>query len=271
MLVDTHCHLNFEAFQADLEPVLERAQQVGVERFLVPATDLSTSQEAIHLAETYPQVFAAVGVHPTEALTWNDQTLPALRELARHPKVVAVGEIGLDTYWDRTSYEIQQAILARQLDLAAEAGLPVIIHCRNASDLNEGQASDDLIQILAGWQAKLAAEHSAIAGRPGVLHSFSGTVRGAQAAVELGFCIGITGPVTFRKAAVMQQVASDLPAQTLLIETDAPFLTPHPHRGKRNEPANVFFVAEKIAELRKVTIEEVAEVTSLNAERLFHW
>lgn len=262
-LADTHCHLYFELFNNDLEQVLERAAGAGVDRILVPGIDIATSQEAVRLAERYPQIFAAVGVHPNEAKSWDAQALDILGGLCAHPKVVAVGEIGLDYYRDYAPQALQRQVFWRQLELAAGQDLPVVIHNR--------QAAQDVLQILSDWRGRLLQAGLALAGRPGVLHSFSEDAAVAQQATAISFEIGITGPVTFRNAPDLRQTVSQLPAEHILIETDAPYLTPHPYRGERNEPAYVRYVAEKIAEIRGLPPETVATQTSSNAARLFRW
>ena len=193
-----------------------------------------------------------------------------LEALARQPKVVAIGEIGLDYYWDRAPVALQQAIFERQLDLAAELGLPVIVHVRDKSP-EDMPAMRDVLSIFKQWTAALAHHKPELAQRPGVLHSFSGDREAASNANQLNFRIGITGPVTYKKADRLRDVATSIPEDLLLVETDAPFLTPHPHRGERNEPALVRYVAEKIANIRQMNIETITEITSLNAERLFRW
>jgi TatD DNase family protein len=263
LLVDTHCHLTFDAFAEDLEEVLRRAWGAGVERVLIPGIDAATSRSGVALAEAFSELFAAVGVHPNDSRTWGNETLLALREMALHAKVSAIGEIGLDYYRDRAPKDLQITIFQTQLDLARELDLPVVIHNR--------EATGDLLSILETWVGGMVAESHPLALHPGVLHSFSGTPEEAGRAVDLGFCIGITGPVTFKNSAQMQEVVRAVPLESLLVETDAPFLTPHPHRGKRNEPAFVRFVAQKIAELRDVPLLTVEIVTTSNAERLFNW
>lgn len=270
MLADTHCHLNFDSFNSDREAVLERAREAGVERILNPGVDLVTSQAAVNLAESHPEVFAAVGVHPNDALSWDDDTPGQLRELAKHPKVAAIGEIGLDYYRNQTPHELQKRVFRDQLSLAAEAVLPVVIHLRNA-DSQDRQATADVLFILSEWKSELARVGLPLEEWPGVLHSFSDDEEAARQAIQMNFRIGITGPVTFRNAPVLQHLAGSLPLDHLLIETDAPFLTPHPYRGKRNEPAFVRFVADKIGQVRSLSIEVVAEATSTNAKRLFNW
>ena len=270
MLADTHCHLNFESFDTDRPAVVARAQAAGITRILNPGVDLSSSQSAVMIAGAFEPVFAAVGVHPNDAQTWSQTSLTQLNTLARQPKVVAIGEIGLDYYWDRTPISLQRVILEQQLDLASELGLPVIIHVRDKSP-DDMPAMRDALSILTNWTSGLNNKNPALAQRPGVLHSFSGDTSAALNANRLNFRIGITGPITYKKADRLREVAASVPENLLLIETDAPFLTPHPHRGERNEPALVRYVAEKIASIRQKDTETIIEITSLNAERLFRW
>jgi TatD DNase family protein len=262
-LTDTHCHLNFEGFDADREAVIERAVKAGLERILIPAIDLETSRAAVALAEKYDLIYAAVGVQPNSGKSWEASTLKELQALAEHPKVVAIGEIGLDYYWDETPRYVQEQIFHYQLELAADLELPVIIHNR--------EATGDVLRMLVRWQTALVEHRSSIAERPGVLHSFSGNAGDAQKAYEANFYTGITGPVTFKKALELQEVVQKAPLDRLLIETDAPYLTPHPFRGQRNEPGYVRYVAEKIGELKQLSLEEVAQATAVNAARLFEW
>jgi TatD DNase family protein len=262
-LIDTHCHLDFEAFNDDRKEVLSRAFESGVERVLNPGIDLESSRAAVTLADTYPQIFASVGIHPNYAQGWDEQALDELRDLASHPKVVAIGEIGLDYYRDYAPHDLQRSIFRRQLELAAELDLPVVIHNR--------QATTDVLSILTAWHAEFIGSHSPLQTRPGVLHSFSETGSAAQKALSMDFFMGITGPVTFNNAEELRQTVAQLPLDHLLIETDAPFLTPQPKRGKRNEPAFVRFVAEKISGIHNLPFETVAARTSANADRLFNW
>lgn len=263
-LTDTHCHLNLNTFQEDLEPVLERAWERGIDRILIPGIDVETSRTAVSLAERYEPLYAAVGVHPGDASTWTDDTSAILSELARHPKVVAIGEIGLDYYRDRAPRPLQRQVFHDQLELAAALELPVVIHNR--------KSLDDVWNELSTWQAALAQSAPELASRPGVLHSYDGPLAPAQQAIAKGFFIGISGPVTFKNAQERQDVVSALPLDHILVETDAPYLTPHPHRGRwPNEPAYVAFVAEKIAELHRLPLEAVTRTTGENAANLFNW
>lgn len=263
MLVDTHCHLDFDSFEEDRQRVVERAIEAGVGRILNPGINLESSRAAINLAEKYPQVFAAVGVHPNEALSWNGNTIAELKEMSTHPKVRAIGEIGLDHYRDRAPRDLQKRIFGEQLTLAAERKLPVIIHSR--------QSMDDVIEIIEDWQRDLLITNPDLASSPGVLHSFSGDEEDLQDAQAINFYIGITGPVTFHNAGSLRDLVIKSPLERILIETDSPFLSPHPKRGKRNEPANVRLVAEKIAELHQESYNKIIEITSTNASRLFKW
>jgi TatD DNase family protein len=270
VLVDTHCHLNFRSFDEDRSQVIQRAREAGVERILNPGIDLSTSQQTVQLAVEIAEIYAAVGVHPNDAAGWTGDEINQLEILARHPKVVAVGEIGLDYYWEQTQPDIQVRAFEAQLDLAGRIGLPVVIHIRNKS-ARERDAAEDALAILTSWQRHLVGQGAPLANAPGVLHSFSDTVDAAEKAVEHHFLIGVTGPVTFKNAQVLQQVVQAVPLESLLIETDSPFLTPHPYRGQRNEPAHVRYVAERIADLRRIPVEAAMMTTSENAKRLFHW
>ena len=231
---------------------------------------MPSSNAAVKLAEDYAEVFAAVGVHPNDALSWNKSSLIELRNLAQHAKVAAIGEIGLDYYWKKAPIDLQQQIFREQLMLAAEIGIPVVIHIRDTNS-DGNQALVDCLQILGEWHVRLCDQGNPLADNPGTLHSFSGSQEDARRAVSLNFYIGMTGPVTFPKSLVMQSVAVSVPLEHLLIETDAPFLTPQAYRGQRNEPAYVRYVAEKIAELRDYTYENVVAITTDNAGRLFHW
>lgn len=254
MLVDTHCHLDFDRFDGDRDEVVARAAAAGVHRIVVPSLDLQNVELVLGLAERYEGVYAAVGVHPNSASGWQDSWLDALRQYARHEKVVAIGEIGLDYYWDRTPAATQYAAFAAQLALAAELDLPVIVHNR--------EASDDVLRLLA---ASPLAGHS----NPGVLHSFSAPQEVATAALAAGYYLGFTGPLTFPKSDELRHIAASVPRDRLLVETDAPFLAPQAHRGRRNEPAYVAHVAAQLAALHEMTPADLAAQTTANAQRLF--
>ncbi|MDQ7030523.1 MAG: TatD family hydrolase [Ardenticatenia bacterium] len=258
VLIDTHLHLDFDAFEADRDEVVARAVEAGVLQMITIGINVETSKRAVALAEQYGAVYAAVGVHPNEAHTWTPEVEAELRALAAHPKVVAIGEIGLDYHWERVAPAHQHVVFRAQLDLAAQVGLPVVIHDR--------EAHADVVRVVQAW----ASEAGTNADTPrGVFHCFSGDRDMARRVIELGFYVGVDGPVTFKNARRLRALVAELPLERLLVETDAPFLTPHPYRGRRNEPAHVHLVAQKVAELHGVSVNEVARVTTRNARRLF--
>ena len=273
MLTDTHCHLDLDKFENDRSDVIQRAREAGVERILIPALDLDTWSNLIKLTQVYAGIHTAFGFHPTEVDKWNKSSPRNLRLLLEMEKVVAIGETGLDYYWVRElgKQAYQRDILKQQLRLAAEVNKPVIIHMREENDAWFGQASIDLLEILTEWCDGLRTRNHPLAEKPGVLHSFNGNLETAQKAIMLNFHIGVTGPVTYKNAEEKRQIIRQLPLERLLIETDAPFLTPVPHRGKRNEPAFVAYIADKIAEIHKTTREQVANITASNAAYLFGW
>jgi TatD DNase family protein len=259
---DTHCHLDFENFDDDRDQVLARAQKAGLVWLLIPGIDLETNASAIKLARTHPHLIsAAVGIHPNFGKPWTPEILPELREQGRQREVVAIGEIGLDYYREHTPFKQQRLMFEEQLALAAELELPVIIHNRDASE--------DLLQILGGWYQGLVKTGNPLADRPGVLHSFSAEEETALEAIRMHFFIGVSGPVTFKNAPALRSIIEHLPLDRLLLETDAPFLAPQPHRGKRNEPAYIPFIAEEIARLHHTTSKHIAKITYQNAKTLF--
>jgi TatD DNase family protein len=274
MLTDTHCHLDFNKFNEDRDAVIQRALDAGVKRILVPALEMESSKAVVELANSHPNIFAAVGFHPTDLDKWNDSSLHNLQHsMTKTDKIVAIGEIGLDYYWvkEPEKQALQREYLKHQLQLAQELNLPVIIHMREENDAWFGQASVDLLEILTEWHNGLKVQNYLLAEKPGVLHSFNGTLETAQKAIAHNFYIGVTGPVTYKNAEEKRNVVKQIPLEKLLIETDAPFLTPVPYRGKRNEPAFVVHIADKIAEIHMTTREQVAEITSANANHLFGW
>ncbi len=258
MLIDTHAHLDFGQFDDDRNAVLDRAWQAGLIAVITIGIDLKTSRAAVALAEAHERVFATVGFHPHNAKTADDAALVELRDLARHSRVVAIGEMGLDFYRDRSPRDVQRRVFRRQLQIAAELGKPVVVHDR--------EAHADTLEILQQW---IAESQTTFSEYRGVLHCFSGNLALAQAVIELGFFIGVDGPITYRNARKLPDIVKALPLDRLLVETDAPFLTPHPHRGQRNEPAYVRLVAEKIADTKNLPLEEVAQATTANAKALF--
>jgi TatD DNase family protein len=249
---DTHCHLDVPAFDADRAAVLARARAVGVQYLLNPAYDLVSSRRAVTLAQTEVGIVAAVGIHPNEAASFDASTLAELRTLASAPGVVAIGEIGLDYHWDTVTHEAQAQAFVAQLALARELNMPVIIHCR--------EAYDDLLALLRTHSAGLAGV---------LMHAFAGSLEHLRAALALGAHIGIGGPITYPKAHALREVVRAVPLDRLLLETDAPYLAPQSQRGKRNEPAYLVAVAQKVAEVRGLSIHEIAQRTLDNGRRLF--
>ncbi len=289
MLTDTHCHLDFNKFDEDRDAVIQHAIETGVGRILIPAMNYESSLAVIKVAESHPNIFAAVGFHPTELDQWNESSIDNLRNLildsgsllpklqeqapALQSNILAIGEIGLDYYWIKESNKqaYQREVLKKQLKLAQEVNKPVVIHMREENDAWFGQASVDLLEIIVAWHKELTEENHPLAEKPGVLHSYNGNLETARKAIELNFYIGVTGPVTYKNAEEKRQIIRQLPLEHLLIETDSPFLSPVPHRGRRNEPAFVAHIADKIAEIHMTTREQVAQITTLNSNRLFGW
>jgi TatD DNase family protein len=253
MLIDTHCHFNHARFAEDMPECIARARDAGVSQMIVVGADREGSEQAVAIAEEVGDgVFATIGVHPHDAKHWDAATEARFRTLADHPKVVAIGEIGLDYHYDFSPREAQFEAFRAQMRLARAAGLPVVIHCR--------EAYADTLQVLGEEGADQTG---------GVMHCWAGTVAEAQQTVAMGLALGFGGTLTFKNADEVRLAAQTMPLESLLIETDAPYLAPMPHRGKRNEPAYVRLVAERLAELRGMTLEEIARLTTGNAHRTF--
>lgn len=252
MLFDTHVHLNDKKYEEDLVEVITRAQDEGVSKMLVVGYDARTNKLAIELADKYDFIYAAVGWHPVDAIYLTDELFAQLEEQVNHPKVVAIGECGLDYHWDTSPHDVQKEVFIRQIRLAQLINKPLIIHTR--------ESINDTLDILKTYQADKVG---------GVMHCYSGSVEMAREFIKLNFKISLAGPVTFTNGRKPQSVAKEIPLEDLLIETDAPYLTPHPNRGKRNEPLYVSLVAKKIAELKEITYQEVCEQTMKNACKLF--
>ncbi|MCJ7694173.1 MAG: TatD family hydrolase [Anaerolineaceae bacterium] len=258
---DTHCHLEFDAFDKDRNETIDRAKTAGLFFILNPGIDLPSSKLAIELTTMYNGlIFAGIGMHPNYGKTWEHSTLEELRKLASEENVKAIGEIGLDYYRQHTPHDLQKLIFREQLALAKELDLPVLIHNRDATI--------DLMPILAEWYQSLH-QSSPLIQKPGVLHSFSDDAGTAKKAIEMNFFIGVTGPVTFKNALDRKEMVANLPMEKILLETDAPFLTPHPYRGRRNEPCYIPHIAEEIARLKNISVSEVASITSQNTSFLF--
>ncbi|MDH6564060.1 TatD DNase family protein [Bacillus sp. TBS-096] len=252
MLFDTHAHLNAEQYNEDLEQVIERAKSEKVEKIVVVGFDRPTIMRAMELIEEYDFIYAAIGWHPVDAIDMTDEDLAWIKDLSQHEKVVAIGEMGLDYYWDKSPKDVQKEVFRRQIALAKEVKLPIVIHNRDATE--------DVVTILK-------EEGAAEVG--GIMHCFTGSLETAKACMEMNFYISFGGPVTFKNAKKPKEVVKEIPSDKLLIETDCPYLTPVPFRGKRNEPSYVKYIAEQIAELREISFEELAELTTKNAKKVF--
>ena len=251
MIFDTHAHYDSNGFNADRHEVLSSLPERGVGLVLDPGCDLPSSRAAIALAERYPHVYAAVGIHPEDCAGTDEESYAALRELCGHEKVVAIGEIGLDYYWkENPPREFQQQVLRRQLELALELALPVIIHDR--------EAHGDTLDVIRDYPALR-----------GVFHCFSGSPEMAEELVKRGWYLGFDGPITYKNARRAPEVAAITPLDRILVETDAPYLSPVPFRGKRNDSTNLPYVVEKLAEWKGVTAEEMTAITWENGKRLF--
>ncbi len=253
MLFDSHAHLDDERYNPDRQALIGGLPDRGISYVVNVGADMESSLRSIHLADAYPFIYATVGVHPHDAEGMKDQDLDSLLKMAKHPKVVAIGEIGLDFYYDNSPRDSQRKRFADQLELSIEAGLPVVIHSRDA----HGETMD----ILKSYRSRL---------KGCVLHCYSGSWELAKVYQSLGFYISLGGPVTFKNAVKTVEVAENIDINLLMIETDSPYLTPHPHRGKRNDPGFVSLVAERIAEIRGLKKEELAEITKINACRFFN-
>ncbi|MBU9674703.1 TatD family hydrolase [Planococcus sp. CP5-4] len=252
MFIDTHVHLNADQYDEDLQEVIDRALNSKVEKMVVIGFDRKTIKRAIELAEHYDFIYAVVGWHPVDAIDCTDEDLEWIEQLAAHEKVVGIGETGLDYHWDKSPRDIQQQVFRKQIQLAKRVKLPIIIHNR--------EATEDVLTILHEEDAQEVG---------GVMHCFGGSVETAQESIKMNFMISLGGPVTFKNAKKPKEVAAEIPLEHLMIETDAPYLAPHPYRGKRNEPSYVPLVAEEIARLKELPVETVAEATTENAKRFY--
>jgi TatD DNase family protein len=249
-LIDTHCHLDMPQFKDDLLDVIVRADSAGVKTIITVGADEESSEKAVELATTHESIYASVGLHPHDAKEFNKNTEDLLKRLAKEEKVVAIGEIGLDYHYNHSPKKTQQKVFSRLLSLAKELDLPVIIHSR--------EAKADTLKLI---------KDSGITR--GVMHCFSGDIDMAEQAMAMGFYISFAGPVTFKNAKRLQEIAKTIPDEYILIETDAPYLTPAPYRGKRNEPSYLLHTAKQVATLRGVKLEDIARITTVNAKRLF--
>jgi len=252
MLIDSHAHLERPEFSKDLESVIQRAKASGVEYIFTVGTEKKDWKRALEIADSHPRIYAILGVHPHNAKEIDDQTYPTLRDLCRNAKVKAYGEIGLDFFRNLSPRDLQLKRFREQIGLAKELRLPVVIHDR--------EAHQDTLEILKSERAEECG---------GIIHCFSGDYEMAKACMDMGFFISIPGSITFKNAEGFRETISRIPLESLLVETDAPFLTPLPFRGKRNEPSYVRYTAQSLAEVKKISFEKVAEVTTENALRIY--
>jgi TatD DNase family protein len=252
MFIDTHAHLFYPNFSEDIDEVIERAKSSEIDYIIVPATDIETAKQTLALADKYEMIYAQVGVHPHETKDWTNNNLKVIEELAQHPKVVAIGEIGLDYYYDFSPKEKQIEAFRAQIELALKLDLPVVVHNR--------ESDEDIMQIVREYCSS---------GLRGQFHCFNGSLSDARDLIRMKHFISFTGNITFKKADLLQDTLSNIRLHYIMLETDSPFMTPVPYRGKRNEPSYVKYIAQQIAELHKIPVEEVARITSINAFRLF--
>ena len=256
MIIDTHTHLDFEDFTPDFAPkfenVLKRANENHVEKFIVPAVEPTTFERVYNLAQKYENIYCAIGVHPSEAKTYTDEVEQKIKEYAQRDKVIAIGEIGLDYYWDKSFNDLQKEIFKKQIKIANDAGKTIIVHDR--------EAHLDSLTILKEHASKSV---------PVVMHCFSGSYEFGMECIKEGYFLAFGGVSTFKNAKKVHEVIEKMPLEYMLLETDAPYLTPVPFRGERNEPAYLKYVVEKISELRSISTEEVERITTQNAKRAF--
>lgn len=252
MLFDTHAHLDDDRFDEDRKQVIEQCKAEGIELIMNAGSNLSTSLKSIELAKEYDFIYASVGVHPHDAKSMDANTIDVLKDLAANSKVKAIGEIGLDYHYDFSPRDAQKQRFMEQIDLAKQLKLPIIVHDR--------ESHGDMMEIFKKMDVK---------NMGGVLHSFSGSVETARECLKLGFYLSISGPITFKNAVKNVEVVKEIPLDMLLIETDSPYLTPVPYRGQRNYPGYVRYVAQKVAEIKGISFEEVAKKTMENGRRLF--
>lgn len=253
MLIDTHSHIDMENFETRFDEVIQKAKDYGVEKIVIPGVEPKGFERIACLCEKYQNVYGAVGVHPEEVNSFDEEAQELMKQYLKSPKIIAVGEIGLDYYWDKSQVELQKEIFEKQILIAKEAGKPVLVHDR--------EAHLDSFEILKKTKANEVGV---------VMHCFSGSPEFAMECVREGFYIALGGVVTFKNAKKVKEVAKIVPLDRLLLETDAPYMAPVPFRGKENEPAYVKLVAEEIAQLRGISFDEVAEATTANAKKLLN-
>jgi TatD DNase family protein len=252
MFIDTHAHLFYPNFKDDLDEVIQRAKDSGIDYIIVPATDLKTAQDVITMTEEYEMIYGAIGIHPHETKDWDSSLIEKIEAFAVNEKIVAIGEIGLDYYYDYSPKEKQIEAFKEQIDLALKLDMPIIVHNRDSDD--------DLMQIINGYCGT---------GLKAQFHCFNSSLKNAIELVHMSYMISFTGNITFKNADELREILKCVRIDQLLLETDSPFLTPEPYRGKRNEPAHITQVADKIAEVQGLSVDEVGRITSFNTFRTF--
>lgn len=250
-MIDSHAHLDEERFDEDRDELIKSLKENAISYVINPSSDMETSRRVVELSNKYDNIFAAVGIHPHDAEGFKEEDLDELRELSNNEKVVAIGEIGLDYYYDNSPRDIQKEVFRKQLELSHELDLPVIIHTRDAMG--------DTYDILKEFEGRVR----------GVMHCYTGSIEMAEKFMKLGFYISIAGPVTFKNAVNVREMAKQIPLERLLIETDSPYLAPVPNRGKRNDPTNVRYVADMLANLKEIQIDKIIEHSRENTVKLF--
>lgn len=259
MFIDSHCHLFYEDFKDDLADVIARAESAGVTSFVVPATNHETAHYAIDLAERFESVYACVGFHPLDLEQYSEDSFKKIEDLVSHPKVVAIGEIGIDYFYDTSPRDLQREVFSRQIDFAIKKDMPIVVHTRDSMD--------DALEIVTTFAERNPQWKKG--GKRGVFHCFSGTAEQARILFDHQFLVSFPGPVTFKKNTGMVETLKEIGADHIMVETDSPYLTPVPYRGKRNEPSYIPLIAQKIAEILDIPVEDVAAKTSHNARSLF--
>jgi len=259
MFIDSHCHLFYDDYKNDFAEVIARANAAGVQYFIVPATNHETAQQAIALADQYPSIFVSVGFHPLDLKEFSPERMTMIEGMTSHPKVVAIGEIGIDYFYDTSPREYQKEIFSLQIELAIRKNLPIIVHTR------------DSVQDAVDIALRYAKSHPEWRnqGNRGVFHCFTGDARQAKELFENNFLISFPGPITFKKS-TMPDLIKEIGIENVMVETDSPYLTPVPFRGKRNEPSYIPLIVQKIAETMNVSVEEVGRITTANAKKLFN-
>jgi len=258
MFIDSHCHLFYEDFRNDVADVIQRANDAGVNAFVVPATNHQTAREAIQLAERFQNLFVCVGFHPLDLKEYTEENFKVVIELASHPKVVAIGEIGIDYFYDTSPRDFQKKIFLEQIEFAIQKNLPIVVHTRDS-------VQDAIDIVVSSAQKNPDWKKNR---KRGVFHCFTGNAKQAKTLFENNFLVSYPGPITFKKS-TMPDTLREIGISNIMLETDSPFLTPVPHRGKRNEPSYIPLIAQKMAEIMNVSIEEVAKITTLNVKKLF--